>query len=340
MTTPGCTLRILSAVTICLALWSCRPGAVQPTEEWCGTRDNVEKATLVPFGESLPDIGGFNEMFISGDTLIINYISSQDKLFFAYDLNKDKYIGSFGRYGDGPGEMANIGGIFIDDKGRLFASNANHMNIQYVDIDKALHDDDYKANVQVKHDISNGFMPIACCKYMNDTTVLCSIFTPGRWSYNTHVGRFNPQTGVGVVIDSITTGKDTDRSAIAVSPGKNLIASVGMSHDRIRLFDLDGNLKKTIYGPEYEEKRDNKYRYFANAVIGDDKIYALFRGKEKDLEKSSYSSEKMIVMDLDGRYIKTLDFGYPLVDMVYHNKTNRLYISTDGEPQFGYLQLD
>ena len=48
----------------------------------------------------------------------------------------------------------------------------------------------------------------------------------------------------------------------------------------------------------------------------------------------------IIVMDLDGKYLKTLRFDAPLGAMIYHEKSNRLYLSTEGEPQFGYLQLD
>lgn len=339
MITNGCVTKHFAFVIFCLALWSCRPGAGQSTEEWCESRDNIEKATLVPAMKSLPDIGGFNHMLINGDTLVIHDILSQDKLFAVYDLKSDKYLGSFGRYGNGPGEMANLGGPYLDGKGGLVVSNGNQMVLQGVEIKKALQDENYKAFVKTKLDMTNGFMPTMSTYYINDTTVLCSIYTPGRWNYESHVGILNPETGVGVVIDSITSG-EVGRGSIAVSPENNLIVGVGSTHDRIRFFDMDGHLKKTIYGPDYVEKNERVLSYFSHPQIVDDNIFVLYRGNVDDNKYSSYSANVMIVMDLKGKYIKTLQFDYPLVDIAYHKKSKRLYVSTDGEPQFGYLQLD
>ena len=39
-----------------------------------------------------------------------------------------------------------------------------------------------------------------------------------------------------------------------------------------------------------------------------------------------------------GMYVKTLRFSIPLHDIKYHKKTDRLYISTDAAPQFGYIE--
>lgn len=35
-------------------------------------------------------------------------------------------------------------------------------------------------------------------------------------------------------------------------------------------------------------------------------------------------------MLIEGRYVKMVQVDYSLVDIVYHNKSNRLYVSTDG----------
>ena len=44
-------------------------------------------------------------------------------------------------------------------------------------------------------------------------------------------------------------------------------------------------------------------------------------------------------MDMDGMYIKTLKFDFSVNSLAYHPKTDRLYLTTSGEPQFGYLKL-
>ena len=48
----------------------------------------------------------------------------------------------------------------------------------------------------------------------------------------------------------------------------------------------------------------------------------------------------IIILDFNGNYLKTMRLNDRIVDMVYHEGTGRLYVSTDGDPQFGYIQID
>lgn len=57
----------------------------------------------------------------------------------------------------------------------------------------------------------------------------------------------------------------------------------------------------------------------------------------RDLKKD----RKLIIMtDLEGKYLRTLRFDATILGMAYHDKTRRLYLTTTGEPQIGYIELD
>jgi len=249
---------------------------------------------------------------------------------------KGEYIGSFGKYGDGPGEMANLGACYLAPDGILYATNNNHMKQQGVEIDKALQDSTYKAFDKVRLDTSEGLLLFLTPTYVNDTTVICTLYKSARDGFETHVGRFNPMTGTACVLDTLG-GKDVGKSLVATDVARNIVFAASSTHDRIRIFDLDGNLKKTVYGPDFKEKQENGVIYFGQPVIAGDRIYVSYKGTE--ISDVGFGSD-IIVMDLNGKYIKTLHNESPVSGMAYHEGTGRLYLCTYGDPQFGYIQLD
>lgn len=333
----NCYGRFLCILTVLgLALWSCRTGDGRPSEEWCESRDRTEHMEIVSIDEELPPLHSFTDLNIKGDTLLILDRRATDHLFVAYDIPKGEYLGSFGNYGDGPGEMANLGDVYLGPAGVLYATNNNHMKVQGVVIDRALQDSTYKAFDKVRLDTSEGLLLYQTPTYVNDTTVVCSLYKSGEDGYETHVGRFNPATGTACVLDTLS-GKNIGKSLIAIDVDRNLVVAVGSTHDRVRIFDLDGNLKKTVYGPDFKEGPEKGVNYFSQPVIAGERIIANYLGKE--IEDVGYGCD-LIVMDLSGKYVKTLHNESPISGMAYHKGTNRLYVCTYGDPQFGYIQLD
>ena len=321
-----------------ISLWSCKPGDGNPTEEWCENRDRIEHPELVSIDETLPTLHSFTDLIIMGDTLLIHDNKATERLFAAYDIVNGKYIGSFGNYGDGPGEMANLGALYQSPERILYVINNNHMKLQGVDIDKALNDSTYKAFDKVRLDTSEGMLIFLTPTFVNDTSVLCTLYKSARDGFETHVGRFNPKTGTACAIDTLS-GKNVGKSLIAVDVAKNLVAAVSSTHDRVRIFDLDGKLKKTVYGPDFKEIHDKRINYFGTPVIAGERIYANYNGKDIGDSNVAFGSD-IIVLDLNGSYIKTIRNDSPISGMAYHEGTNRLYLCTYGEPQFGYIQLD
>ena len=329
------TISILLIISLSPMIWSCRQGTGHSSVEWIKERKNIETPSIISIDDALPPLHR-GHMLLKGDTLIIHDYKSTDKLFTAFDITGGVTLGSFGNYGNGPGEMANIGGTFLDDKGNLYGFNMNQMILQGINIDMALANDSLSAFTKVKIDTSEGLKPIKDCHYVNDSTVLCSVFGYGAFDYITHYGKFNPQTGVGIPIDTIPV-KTIGKNNISVDVENNRVYMTSRQHDRMYILDLDGNVLKTAYGPDYSAEADNKMTYYVQSAIYGDYLYAVYAGKNKTRMPSG---TELIVMDKDGHYIKTLKFDAPICGMAFHEKTKRLYLNTLGEPQFGYIQLD
>lgn len=331
-TTAVATILTVIAVLLC----SCGQNK-DATVVHSGSRDNVTSVTLTSIDDALPMIHSDARFALCGDTLIIDDHKSTDKQFVAYDLSHCKYLGSFGMYGSGPGEIANFGGLFYDSqRGILYGLNLNKWQISGFNLREAVADSTYKAFTKVKFMNRRGG-PINTPFYVNDTTIFCSVYVPDDtgMKLTSHVGKFNLLTGERMLLDSIDEVVG-NAGLITVSPANDLMIETGVNHDRIRLYSLEGKLKKTIYGPDYSERYDGRAYYFSVPVVAGDKILAVYSGQ--DYRKNGTGHE-ILVMDLDGNYIKTLDVGARISSIVYHPKTDRVYVSEDDEPQFGYFNL-
>ena len=329
-------LKLMSFAIVSL-LCSCRQSNDSVAEVHSDSRDKVTTVTLNSIDDDLPPIHSDARFYISGDTLYINDYKSTYLQFIAYDLNNAKYIGAFGKYGLGPGEIANFGSLFFDrHRGIMYGMNLAKWEIDGFDIKEALADSSYKAFVKVKL-TENDERPINHATYVNDTTIYCAVYVPEEhgMQLSSHVGKFNLLSGKSEILDSVAEpGRHT--GVIEVMPSQNRIFEIGITHDRIRIYNLDGNLIKTVYGPDFKEKHDRRTYYFASTALAGDKLLAVYSGKDA---RHKDADREIVVMDLDGNYIKTLDIGARIASIAYYDKTDRVYVSQYGEPQFGYFNL-
>ncbi len=334
---PIRSIKSLVVYASLLALCSCGHGAGNSAEIHYD-RDNVEDARLIDISDSLPAMSAATQIYIIGDTLIFHDTKSTDRQFHAFDIRTNRLLGSFGKFGNGPGEIANFGGIFFDDGKRiLYGSNLNQWHIAGFQLDSALADTNYKAFVKTKLIGTEGPTSILRNPYfINDSLVICARLVPSEdWtSFKNSLGYINLNTGKSYAINDIL-GEKESRNAIAVSPNENLIVAVATTHDWIRFFDMDGNLKKNIYGPDFVEKKPKNMAYFHTVVITDDKIFACYNGK-KILPRPEY--EDIVVFNHDGEYLRSMRVYGAIWGLAYHKGTNRLYVALDGEPQFSYIQ--
>lgn len=327
--------KCLIAVTLSYAVISCGRGSEDSSVISEGPRDNIVKIAtdkIVSLDDSLPIMHTCGIM-LYGDTLLFDDHINDEFKFTAYDISQGKVIGRFGKPGNGPGELANYGATFYDgDTHTLYVTEANQGKVLGFYLPDAISNPIYTPFVKARMSFVN--KAYSTPHYINDSTVICS--TISRRNKKTgirssHIGRLNL---INQSLTELDTLPDTDNISYvtAVSPEQDMIYATGRNKDEIRIYTINGELLKTIYGPDYDEKVVNRKKYFSGAEFCGDNIMTIYAaGKEN-------KGQDIVVMDRDGMYVKTLRFSVPLHDIKYHKKTDRLYISTDAAPQFGYIE--
>ena len=318
-----------------LSLFSCGKSGSGPQEAHGDDRDNIVEVTLTGIDDRLPMLHGGSKLSMFGDTLIILDPNSTDRMLVAYDIDRDTTIARFGSFGAGPGEISNPGNAAIDRKGRrIILMDYNQWRLRSFDIDSAIADAGYAPATIVRLDstqIAGGFPDRYT--YLCDTAIIGRqiMFRQPR-GYDQGIGILNPHTGLMRRFGDVDNLKGF-LSEIAVSQPEGIVAETGNRHDMIRIYDLDGTLRHTIYGPDFEEKARGRMSYFTNPVIAGGRLYAVYSATE------NYFGPDIIEMDLDGNYLRTLRVGMPVVSIAYNEPHNRLYVVTQDTPQFGYLDL-
>lgn len=327
----------LIIISLCsITLFSCGRRGDRAVVIHESSRDNITEISsdqIISIDDNLPILHTC-DLIMVGDTLILDDHLNSELKFTAYNIISDSVIGRFGKPGNGPGELANYGGIFFDDISRnLYITEAGQGKLLGFNIPEALSNSEYVPFVKYNMDFNGGNNAYTCPHYINDSTVICCVFVHNEHvkSFSTHIGRLNLITKSVSVIDSLP---DTDviRYLISVSPKHNNIFAAARTKDEIRIYDLNGNLVKTIYGPDYDDHVDNRKFYFSGSTYCRDKILAIYAGG------STQKGRDIIVMDINGNYVKTLRFDMPIHGIAYNEKTDRLYISTEDTPQFGYIK--
>lgn len=325
------TFKNISPSIFFFVLAACSGHSVNEYHE--GERDKVIDGTalMVSIDDHLPPINSFAAPIMAGDTLIILDYKSTDLLCTAYDIYNDSTIGRFGKYGAGPGEVGNPLFRFYDRYGKnLYIGNGNRGKLSFFHLPEAINDSTYAAIDKFSIDFTKG---ILYPQVIDEYTIICTTYSDlsNRVS---RISKLNLETGEITVIDSLTN-EGNSKFGISVSKKDDLIFSVDKQHDMIRLLGLDGTVRGIVYGPEYDESaKDNEY-YFSVSEICGDKVASIYTGRDSKID-----SNKIILTDLNGRYLKTLLFDATVWGIQYHDKTGRLYLTTKGEPQIGYIELD
>ncbi len=315
-----------------LLLFSCEQRSKGLTDKHAGARNNVVNVELIGIDDRLPALHSLSSIYVLGDTLIIHDSKSVDNLIYAYSLKEQKGLGWFGKFGSGPGEVNNFGGLFFDPfRGILYGTDYGRQKVVGYDIRRALVESDYVPESKMTLDpptrpgiIFNGY-------YVNDSTLYCRLAF-----MNNNLAKYDLQHGRVTIL-----GEDnpvcSSQFRLVYFPEKQRFVALGVNSDRIDFLDLEGNQLATVFGPDYTEYNDGTHKYFACGIRDKQgNIYGVYLGK--DFSKNV--PQDIIVMNSEGDYIKTFHFDGHIWNIAYHEPTNRLYVSTDGEPQFGYINLD
>lgn len=308
------------------------------TEKHQNTRNNSinvkEKVKEFETGNIL--VGSISRLYTIGEYLLIADHKSFDRLIHIFNKGDFSYVTSVGSFGEGPGEITNMGHIGIDELHRIFyVSDHSKQKIFSYNLDSVLVDSLYKP--QIKTVMNQNLFP-GDYQYINDTLSIAIIIKlTSNSTFDQSLGKWNMKTGELIPMKYTHPDVRKKRITFGLSEKNGIYVECYTRHDLMTICSLDGDLRYNIYGPDWNGGEKSRIHTFGNVMIGDDKIFALYSGGDYDKE---YYPTKILVFDLEGNYLKTLETHYKIADCCYDQSNNRIIMSLNEEIQLGYLSLD
>lgn len=294
----------------------------------------------LPMEEVLISI--YSELNIVNEFLLISDWRGYDKLIHLFDKNTFKHIVSTTETGQGPNEITHLGDVCTDEEnGKFYVFDYGKQRLFSYSLDSLLADSDYKFSTKSRLDKM---------RYPTDMFYLSDTFSVAKFvdvdmntggavefcgSWNMITGEFkkgyshpnHPKKALHILAYDFTA-----------SPEHGVYVMSNKFYDLLTICNLDGSLKCNVYGPNWTDDITKTCHYNMDIRIGKDKIFALYSGAHYQ-SKDSYPS-KIVVFDVDGNYLKTLETGYHLLSFCYDKENHRLIFMTNDEMQFGYLDLE
>jgi hypothetical protein len=182
-------------------------------------------------------------------------------------------------------------------------------------------------------------------QYMNDTLCIgVGIELIGGAEFTHTAVKWNMKTGEIVPMHYENPQIEKRRIGVAASADHGIYVEVYHHHDLITICSLDGDLKYNIYGPKWDNLKSNKVLYFSKAVFVNDKIIISYCGESNLIDSENglrgNLPTKLMIFDIKGHYLRTLETGYPICDFCYDKENHRIILSMDADIQFGYLDME
>lgn len=284
-------------------------------------------------------IGGSARLDILDQYLVISDIKSKDTLYHVFDKTKYQHLNSVGLLGPGPNEITNPAPIFVDEE---------HRNIHIPDLGKnkvlsfqidSIVDKSFRCLPKVEASIDNNTFPDRILYFSDTLCVVRCITLPSNSSeYFKHgLARWNMKTGKMSPLSYSHPDIERKRIVFNASKESDVIVEAYIHHDLMTIYDFEGNFKRNIYGPEWDDATKNDMIYFKHIMIFRNKIIASYAGG-RNWTDEQYPTGFMI-FDLEGNYIKTLDVGYKIEHCCLDEENQRIVLSMNAEIQFGYLDI-
>lgn len=329
-------MKVILCLVFIILLGGCTPASV--TEKYQSKRDDIinVKEKVKEFGTGDVLIGSVSRLYISNKYLLIADYKSVDKLIHVFNKNDFSYITSVGDFGQGPEEITVMGSLAIDEiHHQLFVPDHGKQKIFSYDMDSIMVDSLYKP--QVKIAMNETLFPSEY-QYINDTLSIAVLIKPTSTStFDQFLGKWNMSTGEIIPMKYTHPDIKKKRIIFAASEKEGIYVECYTRHDLMTICFLDGELQYNIYGPDWDGGNNNKLHCFGTVMIGNDKIFVSYCGE--NYNRDSFPT-KILVFDLEGNYLKTLETEYEISDCCYDPSNNRIVMSLNDSIQFAYLNID
>ena len=316
------------------------------TEKYQNKRDNIVNVhnDIKEIKIDNIEIGNNANLCLLSDYLIVGDYNSYDKLIHIFNKKTFRYLISVAPFGQGPYEISNLGNIVPDEQHKKFyAPDYGKLKIFSYDLDSVLHNgDSYCPTIKMsmeKREFPSEYI------YVNDTLCYGLIVKPtGVSGFNQFTAKWNMSTGKIDIMKYAHPEIHKKRICFTASLKKGIYVECYNYHDLMSILTLDGKLKYNVYGSKWTNKTTIEISYFGQVEICKDKILATFLGgktfstDENGVVRSNHPT-KIMIFDLNGDYVKTLETGYKISHFCYDEDNNRLILNFNDNIQFGYLNM-
>lgn len=285
-------------------------------------------------------INNYAQPYLFDNYMIIRDYKSYDKQVHLFDKKNYRYITSVADRGIGPNEITQIGHIeFNKDKRLLYITDHGKYKIFSYHIDSIIQNPKYKPSVLL--DLKESGFPDNYL-YINDTFSIAQVIIPiGDFDFKPSIARWNIKTGEINPMSYVHPDINKKRIVFAASKEYNLYAEGYCNRDLMTIADFDGNLICNVYGPNWDAESSLGRNYYGNIAFCKDKIITRYSGEKRFLKEGKVNrGTKLLVFDLKGNHLKTLETNFHIAKFCYDNTNNRIIMSLDDEIQFAYLDLD
>ena len=306
------------------------------TEIYQSSRDNIidVKSYIHEIDLGNVYVGNSSRPSLINDYLVISDFKAFDKPINLFDRKTYKYMTSFGEVGQGPKEITSLGDVaWNGETHEIYVTDHGKQVILAYELDSVLSNNKDYYPIE-KYHLNNTRFP-SDYYYINDSVSYCRTIEPiGNNDFAPSTGVWNMKTGSIKTMKYNHPSCEKKRFMLAVSYADNIYAECNVLYDLISFFDLNGNLIKNIYGPEWG---DNNLHFFGVSTFTKDYLITAYNG---DVYEKHTPNHYCMVFSKEGEYTATLDLGYNTGFFCYDEQNDRLIFSFDDVIQFGYLNLE
>lgn len=289
---------------------------------------------------------------LATDSLIYLANISSEYLLQIVNPLTEQSLGDFISFGSGPDEFIGIKKI-IEKDSILYLYDFTQMSLRSFR---------FSENKLLQHGRSTNYkFPFFDLLITSDTsTIALAVDT-----HNKRISFFNKDSLIGttgeypeiqnVNLDPLEQMEGFAGSLVGNSEHNSLVL-VHKQTDLIEFFDMDGNFKKRLHGPDHffplvkshdvgggqtrvrSKSGESRDAYF-NPVADKDFFYVLYSGKIFDRENVDYLSEWILVFDWDGNPVARYKLDKPIFAFSVDTK-NRIMYGISDRPEFHIVKYN
>jgi len=295
-----------------------------------------------------PFILGEPTFKVLNNTLIINELRPyNDKAVHFFQANSFTYLGSTGKTGRGPGELGRAGNLATNAQtGHFWLSDFSKYILWKFNLDSALTSPNY---MPVAQPMSKKHFMVRMA-FVNDTLAMGNVLDPiSPSNYVMKVATLNTKNSKIKILNHSAPDYITEKrtnSFIALSTESNLYARAYIEYDLLTIRKFNGELICNIKGPGWSKTLQPIKKYYSHVAIVGDYIIAAYLGEDglaldETKRTVSVSPTKLLIFDLKGNHLKTIDTQNPINNFTVDKKNGRIILCfTNREEPLGYLNLN